>query len=144
MPFLKLCGQFVLAVLLATVLGTLAQTQFNLAQISALGVPVPLELRLQVTGRDLLGFSPSFGPIVAIGFLLAFGFTAWLRRRWALSATAIYALAGASAILTALLTMNAVFDLTAVAAARSPAGLLCLVLAGAAGGGLFGHLRAAS
>lgn len=131
-----------LAALLCTALAAIAQTQFNLASLQALGVEVPLGVRLRTTGADLLGFSPTFGPIAAVGFLVAFPAAAalgrWLpgARRW------LYALAGALAILTAMLLMQRIFMLTPVAAARSTAGLLALCASGAVGGLLFAWLLA--
>lgn len=128
------------AALVTTALAALAQTQFNLASLQQLGVEVPFGVRLRASGADLLGFSPTFGPIAAIGFLIAFpaaaGLSHWLpgARRW------LYALAGGLAILTAMLLMKQIFMLTPVAAARGAAGLAALCVSGALGGLLFARL----
>ena len=58
---------FLLAVLLTSVLGAVLQTQFNLANLQALGAPMPLMVRLHTTGLDLLGFSPTFAVLVICG-----------------------------------------------------------------------------
>ncbi|HBX54144.1 MAG TPA: hypothetical protein DEH10_01835, partial [Pseudomonas sp.] len=58
---------FVLAVLVATVVGSIIQTQFNLAALQAIGAPMPLDVRLRTTGQDLLGFSPTLGLLVTLG-----------------------------------------------------------------------------
>lgn len=128
------------AVLLVTLLGCVMQTQFNLSALSALGADISWATRLQTTGQDVLGFSPSFGPLVAIGLLIAFPVTRALRI-WAPGpAMAWYGLAGGVAVLTILLALNAAFGITPVAAARSLAGLLSLALCGAVGGTLFARL----
>ncbi len=141
MRFLRLAGAYLMAVLVAAAAGTVIQTQCNLAAIDALGAPVPLAVRLNVSLRDLIGFGPAFAGIVAIGFLVAFPVAALLGRRWPVNPMALYALAGAMAIITALLAMEAVFGLTAIAAARGPGGLGLLALAGAGGGWAFGRMR---
>lgn len=141
MRVLKWMGCFIAAVAVTTLLGTLWQTQFNLAQLQGLGVAMPLGVRLEATLQDLAGFTPSFGPLVAAAFLVAFAATAgllhWLPGREAL----LYPLAGAVAVAALLLIMEAVFGLTAVAAARTAGGFASLVLAGAAGGLAFTALH---
>ena len=58
-------GYWLLAVLATTLVGSIVQTQFNLAQLAALGQPVGLGLRLHTTGLDLLRFAPlSRGALV--------------------------------------------------------------------------------
>ena len=52
----------------------------------------------------------------------------------------LYALAGGVAVLTILLALEAAFNITPVAAARSLAGLLTLAACGALGGWLFARL----
>lgn len=135
--FARLSGRFLLAVLVTTLIGTLIQTQINLAALSNIGVDIGWSARLDATGADLLGFTPSFGPIVAIGFLVAFLIAALIARWWPQGKPVLYPLAGFVAILTAMLLMAAIFKLTPVAAARSTLGLLALALSGAAGGLLF-------
>jgi hypothetical protein len=137
MRVLKWALCWIAAAAVTTVLGTVWQTQFNLAALQGLGVALPLDVRLQATASDLLGFTPSFGPLVAAALLVAFAVTAlllrWLPGRQAL----LYPLAGSVAITAMLLIMDAVFGLTAIAAARELGGFASLVLAGAAGGLVF-------
>lgn len=128
------------AVTATTLLGCIVQTQFNLAALVQLGAQIPLPLRLQTTAQDLLGFSPSFGPLVAVGFLIAFAVTRGLRvwtpgPRWAW-----YGLAGGVAVFTILQALAVAFDITPVAAARTALGLLSLAACGALGGSVFAWL----
>lgn len=135
--FARLSGRFLLAVLVTTLIGTLIQTQINLAALGEIGVAIDASARLSTTGADLLGFTPSFGPIVAVGFLIAFLIAALIGRGWPQGKALLYPLAGFVAIITAMLLMAAIFKLTPVAAARSTFGLIALGLSGAVGGWIF-------
>jgi hypothetical protein len=128
---------WLLAVLATTLVGSIVQTQFNLGALAALGQPVDIGLRLQTTLLDLARFAPLFGAIVAVGFLIALPLASWLARhragrRW------LYPLAGAVALLVALLLMRWLVGLTPIAAARGPWGITALALAGALGGWVWG------
>lgn len=131
---------FAIAVLATTVLGTMTQTQFNLAALQALGTPIPLGARATATGHDLLHFTPSLGPIVAGGFLVAFIVSGLLARWRPAARVALHALAGFAAVVTAMVLMNHLFGITAVAAVRGLFGLLALGACGAAGGWVFARL----
>lgn len=138
---LTLAGHFVVAVLVCTVLGSIVQTQFNLAGLQQLGVPMPLDVRAEATAADLLGFTPSLAPIVLLGYLIALPIAARLttwrpakRRVW-------YFVAGATAIFTAMTLMAVIFAVTPVAAARGPVGMAALCLCGAIGALVFQRLR---
>jgi peptidoglycan/LPS O-acetylase OafA/YrhL len=139
-PRLRAVLAFVAAVLTTTVVGSVLQTQINLAAVQALGAQIGPSLRLRTTWDDLLGFAPAWAGIVAAGFLLALPVAAWLGRRWPAWRPALSVLAGAFAIAVALWLMRLALGLNAVAAARSGSGLLLLALAGALGGWVFARL----
>ena len=122
------------AVVMATLLGSIIQTQFNLARIAALDAPVPLGLRLQTTLLDLVHFAPLWAVIVALGMLIALVVALPLARRWPHWRTGLFTLAGFLAVATALMVMNAMLPVTAVGAARTLTGLVAMSLAGALGG----------
>lgn len=128
------------AVLTTTLLGSVIQTQFNLAALQSLGTPIPLGVRAATTWQDLAGFAPSLAGITAGGFMIAFivsGLLAhWLRDL----RLPLHVLAGATALITAFVIMNQLFGITAVAATRSLAGLLALGVCGAVGGWVFGRI----
>jgi hypothetical protein len=140
MNFLKLLLAWLAATSLAAAVGSIVQTQFNLAAISAIGAPVPFAVRLQTTLQDLAGFAPTYAAVVAVGLLVAFLVTGRLVRRWPQRRTSLYTLAGAAAIITAILLMNAALPITGIGATRSLAGLIALGAAGALGGRLFAAL----
>lgn len=137
----RLLLAFVLAVLLASLLASIFQTQTNLAALQALGAPVPLDVRLGTTFLDLLGFSPTFILLSALGFLVALPAAAWFARRMPMLRWLIFVLAGAMAIWSALALANAVAPMpTLIAADRSPVGTLGLMACGSVGALLFGLL----
>lgn len=142
MKFLKLLLAWLAATLLTAAFGSVVQTQFNLAGITALGVPVPLALRLQTTAQDLAGFAPMLAAVVGAGFLVALPVAAWWVRRLQRRAF-LYTLAGAAAVAVAILLMNALLPVTAIAATRSPGGFLALTACGALGGCTFSRLAPA-
>ncbi|WP_296222067.1 hypothetical protein [Pseudomonas sp. UBA2684] len=125
---------FVLAVLVATVVGSIIQTQFNLAALQAIGAPMPLDVRLRTTGQDLLGFSPTLGLLVTLGFALAIPAAVWLSRPLPAARLAIFVVAGALAVLLAMMLANALAPMpTLIGANRSVAGTLGLMASGSLG-----------
>ena len=136
----RVVGAWLLAVVSTAVLGSLVQTQFNLQALAELGLVIPLPVRVMTTWRDLIGFTPAYAAIVAGGFVVAIPIATGLLRRWPRQRW-LLPLAGATAIVTALMLMKGLLKLTAIAAARDPWAVLCLALAGAVGGWVYLRLR---
>ncbi|MDR7023745.1 hypothetical protein [Pseudomonas peli] len=132
---------FFLAVLLASVMGTVLQTQFNLANLQALGAPMPLGVRVQTTCLDLLGFSPTFAILVILGFIFALPAASLLARLWPMGRWLLFTLAGALAVLAAMALANALLPMpTLIGANRSLAGTVGLMACGSLGALLFAGL----
>ncbi|MFT6429501.1 MAG: hypothetical protein ACJAXR_000648 [Halopseudomonas sp.] len=140
LTILRVIFFYLVCVLLATILGTVAQTQLNLWELQQLGVPIPGAERLATTLGDLSGFTPFFSVMVAAAFLLAlpaahgFGmvFKPW---RWLL-----FFLAGAVGIWVSFLVANYVLPMpTFIAATRHTPGLLIVMAAVGIGSLLFGR-----
>ena len=132
---------FFLAVLLASVMGTVLQTQFNLANLQALGAPMPLGVRVQTTCLDLLGFSPTFAVLVLLGFIFALPVASWLARLWPMGRWLLFTLAGALAVLAAMALANALLPMpTLIGANRTFAGTVGLMACGSLGALLFAGL----
>ena len=132
---------FFLAVLLASVMGTVLQTQFNLANLQALGAPMPLGVRVQTTCLDLLGFSPTFAMLVILGFIFALPAASLLARLWPMGRWLLFTLAGALAVLAAMALANALLPMpTLIGANRTFAGTLGLMACGSLGALLFAGL----
>jgi hypothetical protein len=125
------------ATLATAATGSIIQTQFNLAAIKSAGAPVPFDLRLQATLQDLVGFAPLLAGIAAVAFLVAFVVALPLVRRWPRHRVGLYTLAGAVAVTTAILLMNALLPITVIGATRSLPGLVALGVSGALGGRVF-------
>ncbi|WP_181918728.1 hypothetical protein [Wenzhouxiangella sediminis] len=128
---------WVTAVFVTASIGSVIQTQINLARITGLGVDVSVAERLVTTGQDLLGFAPLWGVIVAAGLLVALLVASGLARRWPIWSVSLHVLAGFFAPLVALLVMDAMLPVTVVAAARTWGGLMMMSLPGAFGGWLY-------
>lgn len=137
MKFARVLVAWLAATAVTAMIGSIVQTQFNLAAIAQLGAPVPPGVRLQTTLQDLAGFAPLLAGVVAAGFAIAFPVAALLRRAWPEGRTHLYVLAGIAAIAAAILLMNALMPIIPIGATRSAAGLLALSLAGAPGGWVF-------
>lgn len=125
---------FVVATAVGYALAAIAATQFVLAQVTGMGLPVSLVTRLQTTAQDLAGMAGLYLPILAGGFLVAF-LTAAVANRWLRDQrTVLYTLAGAVAVIAVNLIMKAVFEITPIAGARGIWGLAAQGVAGAAAG----------
>lgn len=130
-------------VVVVTVLGSMIQTQINLARIAALDEPVPFGPRIETTLFDLASFAPTWGVIMALGMLIATVVAGLFSRRWPRWRSGLFVFAGFVAVAAALGVMNAMLPVTAVAAARSASGFMLLCLAGALGGWVHARLSSA-
>lgn len=133
---------FALAVLATAALSSVIQTLRVHAGLVAMGVEIPFGLRLSAIGHDLIGFAPTYAAIVAGGFLIAFLVAGLIRRYARQLGPWLHALAGGAAILTALLTMEALLGMSVIAGARGALGIALFALAGVAGGALFARIGA--
>lgn len=129
---------FVLAVVVATVLGSIIQTQFNLAAIAGLGVDIPLRMRFGTTLHDLWRFTPVFGAMVTVTLLAALPAAALLARALPEWRGALFFVAGAAGILTTFVIVNAALPMpTFIGATRGVLGTTMLMLSVAFGAWLF-------
>lgn len=132
---LRTLTAYLVAVTLAAALGSIAQTQFNIAAIAALGVEVPGGTRLWVTLQDLAGFAPLYALLVAAALVPGFMIAAFVARVAPSGRGVSFVLAGGVSVACALLVINAVLPMTPIAATRHASGVAALALAGAIGGG---------
>ena len=137
MRWMRSLVAWIAAVAVAAMLGSIVQTQFNLAMIRDLGAPVPWNLRLDTTLHDLVHFAPTYALLVAAAFLIALAVSGLLARRWPRARVSLHTIAAGTGIATALLLMNWILPATVIGAARFGTGILALALAGALGGLLF-------
>ena len=124
--------------MLAVAWGSLVQTQFNLHALAALGVEMPMPLRLQTSLQDLLGFGPVYAGIVLAAWLPSFALAGWLARRRPAWRTALFALAAGVALPLAVRATDAVAPMPVlIDATRGLGGLMAMAIGSAAGGVLF-------
>lgn len=132
---------YVAALATTYVLATIAATQAVLARVSDMGLTVGIKEHLGTTGHDLMGMLSSFLPLIALALLIAFGCAGLLSRWWPGARLALFVLAGAAALWALHSALNIAFDITPVAAARTPAGLAVQLLVGGAGGAVFAMVK---
>jgi len=140
MKLLRLLFAWLTASVVTGATGSIIQTQYNLAAIAGIGAPSSLAIRIQTTLQDLAGFAPAFALIAAGGFIIAFPAAALLARYWRAGRTMRYAAAGAAAVATAILVMNAMLPVTGIGATRWASGILALSATGGLGGLVFARL----
>lgn len=140
MRIVKIVLGFVLAVIVATVLGAIAHTQFVLAELTGLGIEIPVSDRLSTTIHDIAGMGPMFGLIVAIGFIVAMLAAGLVYRFAGTQRYLVYGVAGAVALAVALTAMGMVYEITPIAGARTAMGFVAQMIAGALGGLTFARV----
>ena len=126
------------ALVLAVAWGSLIQTQFNLNALVALGVEMPVRLRLQTSLQDLLGFGPVYAGIVLAAWLPSLAVASWLARRKPAWRIGLFTLAAGVALPIAVRVTDAVAPMPVlIDATRGLGGLLAMTIGSAAGGALF-------
>ena len=133
-------GAFLAAVLITYVAAALFATQSVVARLQAMDIAIRLSERLAMSLQDLVGMAGMFLPIIAAGFAIALPIAALLTRLAPKRRTALYMLAGATALVAVHLGLQIAFDITPVAVARSTIGLLSQAIAGTLGGYCFARL----
>ncbi|MEW9799572.1 hypothetical protein [Alteromonas sp. CYL-A6] len=128
--------------IVAYVLASICHSQMVLTGLTSVGVSIPVKDWLAMTVYDLWGLLPAYGSAMLVALLLAMLVVRFLLRPQLPSrALALYMLAGALAVMTMLLAMQPLLNVTLIAGARSTAGFILQALAGAAGGAVFCRLR---
>jgi hypothetical protein len=131
-----------LAVVFATVIGSITQTQINLDALQSLGASITLPVRLGATAHDLIGFTPAFAAIMTATLLFALPPAALAARFLPAWRLPLFFLAGGLGLLAAFHIANAFAPMpTLIAATRSAGGTAAMMLSGALGGLLFATLR---
>ena len=111
----KKLGIYLSAVLVTYLLASISATQHVVSSLASMGVEVGLTDRVSMTLSDLAGMAGMYLPLIAFGFLLAFLITAMLHywlKRWQ---TALYVLAGATAVIAIHVLLHLAFNITPVA-----------------------------
>ncbi len=117
-------------------------TQFNLAEIAALGLNVPFADRLATTAHDLVGGLPLIATIFGFGFIIAMPITGIIARWVKILPHVAHALGGFAGVGVTLFALKALFAITPVGAARDIDGFIALCLSGAVAGYVYSALKA--
>ncbi|SPJ32861.1 PQQ-dependent sugar dehydrogenase [Kushneria phyllosphaerae] len=128
---------FAIAVLVGTLLGSIVQTQLNLAALQQMGVDISMGQRLATTLGDLATFSPVYAALFSVGFVASQIIALWISRRYCDGRHRL-ALCTLSAMAALWMSFHLVDYFapmpTLIAATRSAAGMAAMVLtAGVAG-----------
>ncbi|MCP1726295.1 hypothetical protein J2T60_000260 [Natronospira proteinivora] len=132
--------RWLLAVLATAAVGSIVQSQFNLAAIRQWGAPVGFGERLQVTFQDLIGFAPLWAVLVGVALLLAFLLAQALLRLGPGMAAWLYPVAGLLAVAALIGLLHVALPMTPIAATRTLAGSVFMALPGLLGGWIFVRL----
>ncbi len=133
-------GAFLVAVLVAYLIGAALATQHVLGALTTMGMNIDFGVWAHATLHDLIGMFGTYAPLIAIAFLVALpvillicrGRPGWRRIGYI---TGFF-----TAIIVMHLLMPLVLNVTPVAAARFFGGLIQQGLAGAVGGYVFFRL----
>lgn len=128
------------AVILVTLLGSVVQTQFNLARITRLDGAVPWAARIETTLFDLGHFAPIWAAIMALAMVIAMPVAGLMARRWRAYRGLLYPLAGFVAVCVALFVVNAMLPVTPIGAARTWTGMISMALPGALAGWVYAQI----
>lgn len=136
-----LATAYAAAVITTAALGSVVQTQFNMAAIASLGVPVPVDVWAPVTGEDLMRFGPIMAAVAGAALMPALLLALFVARALPSWRWSIFAAAGVVGLWAAFSMMGFFTPMpTLVAAVRSTAGLAAMSATGVAGGLVFAWL----
>lgn len=140
----RIFAAWLFAVVVATVLGSIVQTQFNLAGLAGIGVDISAGTRISTTFRDIFsGFTPTYGGyVVAPALLVAFALTWFLVPFLPGGSMFWFTLAGGLAILAGNPLVNYLSSLALlVGATRDVMCLILMALGGAVAGMEFARIE---
>jgi len=132
---------FLPAVIIAGILGSVLQTQFNILAIGAIGPAIDLQTRFDTTWYDLLHFGPLFTAMVVVAFIVALPAAHLIVRIQRRQFIAWCAVAGAVSLWATFLIANHFAPMpTLIAATRTTVGTLFMTSSGLVGGFVYAVL----
>lgn len=138
---LRVLAAYLAAVLVTYAGAAIAHTQWVLASLADMNVPVAMADRLGATAHDLVGMASLYLPIIAAALAVAFPVAKLIARLLPRLSLLAYPLAGGAALLMVHVILYQTFAITPIASARTTAGLITQALCGVLGGWLFHTLR---
>jgi len=131
---------YLVAVMVTYLLASITASQSVIYSLSGMGMDLSFSERATMTFRDIGGMAAMFLPMIAFGLLVAFMATALICRYWNRWRIPLYLIAGAAALICIHLALNLAFNITPLAIARTPVGLVLQAFAGGAGGFTYVYL----
>lgn len=132
---------FLCAVFSGALVGSIVQTQFNLAALVELSVPVTLDVRISTIIHDIVYFSPIFAAVLAVVLLIALSIAGFVARFIVGIERLWFTFAGFIGLLLCFAIVNELAPMpTFIAATRSWSGLLLMAACGGLAGWVFHRL----
>lgn len=136
---------FIIAVIVAGVLGSIFQTQLNLVALRDIGPPVTLLMQLENTWHDLVHFAPLYTLIVLCTFVVAIPVAELVARLLPGARLFWLPLGCAVGILAAYELINTLAPMpTFIAATRTIGGTLVMLLSAAIAGAIYAFIATGS
>lgn len=124
------------------VLACVFHTQRVLHELTEIEIAISVSDRIATTLQDIWGLLPAYGSAIALGLFISLIFTTILARRFS-HIILLAGLAGGATMLLILLAMQPIMEVTLIAGAREPVGVVMQVGAGIIGGIVFGWVYSA-
>lgn len=140
----KTAFAFLTATATTFLLASISHTLFVLNELVNLDISISSSVYTQTILDDLQGLLPGYGAVIALGFLIAFTALKLLSKELANQPNPAWfwwGIAGGLTLLSALLLMQPLLDITLIAGARSGSGFAVQCMAGVCGGIVYGILR---
>jgi hypothetical protein len=139
--FLTFILHLLLASLLCFVVASLMHTQTTISGLIEVGANLSFNDKLTTVYADFIGLLPVYGSIIFVGMLIAMPIANFIKRKLQISNRFVHCLAGAMAIVTILIAMHPILNVTLIAGARGTGGMVMQSIAGAIGGIAFAFMH---
>ncbi len=137
------CIQFfkawIIASLIAFTLASVLHTQMVLLGLVNIDITIGVSAWLSTTFQDIWGLFPTYAPVIALALFLAMLVVVFFTKLIPIPKLLGF-IGGATAMLTVLISMQPIMDITLIAGAREPLGFALQCLAGAIGGWVFAKI----
>ncbi|MGQ8367184.1 hypothetical protein [Glaciecola sp. 1036] len=133
--------RFFFSVVVGYFFASVFHTQSVLAKLTALDVQITFMQRISTTYTDFIGLAPKYGSVVCIGLLIAFSVCHWLQKKLGGNPVYWFSCAGGVALLSILLIMHPIMQVSLLAGARDLSGIILQVIAGILAGLTFSRLQ---
>ncbi|WP_456269142.1 PQQ-dependent sugar dehydrogenase [Kushneria sp. AK178] len=137
---------FLIALLVGTLLGSIVQTQMNLAALQQMGVDISVMQRLTTTLGDLIRFAPVYAALFSVGFVISQALALLISHHfWSgQHRPVLCALAAMVALWLTFQLVNLFAPMpTLIAATRTTAGMIAMLISAGIAGVVLAFLRGA-